>query len=335
MSDTTSNIHVIAEAGTNHNADPETGKRLIDAAVAAGADSVKFQVIYPEGLYLTHLWEGEQLVENEVVAIRRRGMLTDEDYADLNRYAAEQGIPMSASVFDQRGIDLIAGLDAPYLKLASCDLNNTTLLRQAAATGKKLIVSTGMASLAEVERSVKAILDTGHEDVVLLHCVSVYPCPTEQMNVGFIETLKREFGLPVGLSDHTEEDVAAPMAVALGAIWFEKHYTLDRSAEGFDHAYAMEPDALARYVSVIRNAEKALTAPATKVSEAEAETAQRARRGIYAARDLSAGSVLAAEDLLIVRPEGPINPQDADALIGKTLAADLDRFRPFTQDGLS
>jgi sialic acid synthase SpsE len=327
-------VHVIAEAGTNHNADVETGTRLIDAAADAGADSVKFQIIYPEGLYLTHLWQGDELVENEVVAIRRRGMLPDEGYARFARHAQARGIPISASVFDERSLALLESFDPPYVKIASCDLTNVPLLRQAAATGRKLVVSTGMASLAEIQTSVKALTDAGHRDVVLLHCVSVYPCPTSEMNLGFLTTLRSEFGLPVGLSDHTEEDIAAPMAVALGATWIEKHFTLDRSSEGFDHAYAMEPEALTRYVAAIRAAEGAMAPRSEKTSPAEAETARRARRGIYAARDLAAGCVLTEDDLLVVRPEGAFSPQAYDDLLGRRLATDLPRFKPLTPEAL-
>lgn len=328
-------VHVIAEAGTNHGGQLETGKRLVDIAAEAGADSVKFQVIYPEGLYLPELVTDEGYVENEVFRQRADAMLADDDYRALAAHARERGLPLSASVFDRRGLDLLDELDAPYVKIASCDLNNVGLLREAASRGRTLVVSTGMSSLAEIEAAVAAVAAEGSADLVLLHCVSVYPAPTERMNLHFLVRLRETFGTPVGLSDHTEEGIAAAMAVALGATWIEKHVTYDRSASGFDHAYAMEPDAFADFVGAIRRGEAALAAPEEKVGAEEAAVRQRARRGLYAARDLSVGDVLAAADVLVVRPEGPLEPGDLPRVLGRRAGRQIRRFEPLSEEALA
>lgn len=321
-------VHVIAEAGTNHNADPSAAKKLIEVAKEAGADSVKFQIIYPEGLYVEKLRKDGQLVDNEVVAARRKGMLTDNAWREVAIHSRHVGISMSASIFDDRGIRLLEEFDPPYIKIASCDLNNIPLLQQAARTGRRLIVSTGMSTLSEVEESVRAIEATGNRDLVLMHCVSVYPCPTSQMNLRFLETLKSEFGYPIGLSDHTENSLAASAAIAMGVTWIEKHFTLDRKAVGFDHAYAMEPEMLRAYINDIRQIEAAMQAPTEKVGPQEANVRLRARRALYAARDIAPGEEIRAEDVLIVRPAGPLNPGDLRLVVGSRSKTAISSFEP-------
>jgi sialic acid synthase SpsE len=244
-------------------------------------------------------------------------------------------MPFSASVFDRRGLDLLDELDAPYIKIASCDLNHTPLLRDAASRGRPLILSTGMSTLAEIERSVKEILSEGPVALVLMHCVSVYPCPAEEMNLGFLDTLRAEFGLPLGLSDHTESSLASAVAVAKGVGWIEKHLTLNRSAAGFDHAYAMEPAMLTQYIKDVRTCEASCRPAAHKVGAAEAAVRQRARRSVYAARDLEAGETLAPGDLLIVRPEGAMAPGEALGLPGRRTARAFRRFEPLVWEGLA
>jgi sialic acid synthase SpsE len=312
-------MHVIAEAGNNHNGDVATARRLIDVAAEAGADSVKFQVIHPEGLYLP--------LQTDVIAARRRHMLSHAEYAELARHSRERGVAFSASVFDAEGIALLDRLDVDYIKVASCDLDNIRFVRAVAGTGRKLVLSTGMSTFEEVERTLDALSAAGHEDVVLLHCVSVYPAALEQMNLPFLTQLAAT-GLEFGLSDHTPDATAAGMALALGATWFEKHFTLDRTQEGFDHAYALEPPQLEAYVATLHAAAQALTPPAEKVGPQEREVAQRARRSIYAARDLDAGAVLAEADLLVVRPAGPLAAADADAVIGRRVKEPLGRYEP-------
>jgi sialic acid synthase SpsE len=295
-------------------------------AKEAGADSVKFQLIYPEGLYLPRLYTNGSYQENDVFQKRLKMMLTDDEYRELAYYTRSKSLGFSTSVFDKRGVDLLHELDVPYIKIASCDLNNSHLLRYAAETGRKLVISTGMATLSEIDRAVDDVTLTGNTDIVLLHCVSVYPAPTEIMNVGFIQTVKTAFGLPVGFSDHTENSVAVALAVALGIDWVEKHYTFDRKAEGFDHAYAMEPEMFTAYIQDIRAAEKAISNNRLKIGDAEANTKLRARRALYAARDMQVGEKLTEADVLIVRPEGPLNPNDLHLILGRVLQCPIHQY---------
>lgn len=315
----TSAVHIVAEAGTTHEGDVDTALRLIAAAQGAGADSVKFQFIDPVGLYLTRLRQDGALVDNPVVAAREAQRLSRDEWHRVAAYAAEHGIPFSASVFDVAYLRFLETLNPPYIKIASTDTNNHALIEAACAGGRTILLSTGMSALGEIEAAVEVVTRAGG-DLVLMHCVSAYPCPAEIANVGFVGVLKAAFGVPVGFSDHTESSVAAVAAVALGATWIEKHMTLDRAAKGFDHAYAMEPAMLAAYIGDIRAAEAALAPRHPKVGPQENAVRTRARRSLWAARDLPVGHVLSAEDILVVRPAGPLAPSDLPHVLGRRLA---------------
>jgi sialic acid synthase SpsE len=334
MSVYTHSPHVIAEAGTNHNGSVDTGKALVDAAVAAGADSVKFQMLFPEGLYLPRLFENGGYRDSEVFERRCATALAPEAYRELAAHCRSRGIGFSASVFDRTGIALLDELDAPYIKFASCDLNHSALLQAGAETGRRLIVSTGMATPEEIERALLDIGATGGRDVVLMHCVSVYPCPTEIANLPFLDDMRTRFGREIGLSDHTERSLAAAIAVSKGARWIEKHLTLDRAAPGFDHAYAMEPDAFAEYVRDVRAAFEACRPRAEKLTADEVSVKQRARRGLYAARDLSTGETVREADVLVVRPESALAPNDLASVVGRTTNRAIRRYEPLAWEML-
>jgi len=324
-------VHVIAEAGTNHNGSLDAARRLVDLAARAGADSVKFQIIDPDELYLPGRYEFGTYDIDEVRALRRRFMLADDDYRRLADHARSRGVPFTASVFDRRGLDLLASLAPPYVKIASTDLNNVRFLRRVAEKGIRMLVSTGMSSLADIEKSLREIQRTGFSDLVLLHCVSVYPARLQDMNLGFIDTL-RGFGFPVGLSDHTESSTAACVALAKGIAYVEKHYTTDRRLEGFDHAYAAEGDAFVQYVADIRAAEEALRPREEKLTPAERTTRKRARRALYAAHDLPAGRTVQDEDVLVLRPENHMAADQIDEVIGRSLKRDVRQFEPYSAD---
>jgi sialic acid synthase SpsE len=314
-------VHIIAEAGSNHNGDVALGRKLNAIAAAAGADSVKYQIIYPEGLYLPGSYAYGHYDIREVWRIREEGVLEDAEWHALHDDARERGIPFSASVFDTRGLKLLCEMDPPYVKTASCDLNNLRFLQEVAARGKSMVVSTGMSSLGDIEKAVAVLQKEGiyGDKLVLLHCVSSYPASLADTNLAFIATLRSAFGTTVGFSDHTLGREAACAAVAVGASWIEKHFTVDRTLEGFDHKHALEADDLCDYVRAIRDIEASLRAKVQKIGAAEAATRERARRGIYMARDLPAGHVITQKDLLILRPEGPIPADEADMLVGGRL----------------
>lgn len=323
-------VHIIAEAGTNHNGNFETAKELVELAADARADSVKFQIIYPDNLYLPGSYKYGHYDIKKVVQMRRDFMLEDDDYAKLQKQAFTRNIILSASVFCDQSTDLLASLNPPYIKIASTDLNNLRLVRYAASKGVRLILSTGMSTLSQVERTVNELAKINFKDFILMHCVSAYPTQLADMNLNFIDTLRIAFGCDVGLSDHTQTSIAACLAITKGVKYIEKHYTLDPKQEGFDHAYAADPDTFKRYVSDIREAESALAYPKQKLREDELYVKQRARRSLYAHKDLKKGHILRDEDILIVRPEGPLNSEDYDLIVGKKLVRDIDKNAPFT-----
>lgn len=325
--------HIIAEAGTNHNGSKQTAIELIDIALRSKADSIKFQIINPWGLYLPGEYSYGHYDIKEVIKLRQSTVLSNDTYRELAQYCQEHGIAFSSSVFDKEGLDLLCSLNPPYIKIASCDLNNIRFLRQVAETGRKVVLSTGMSSLSDIEKSLKEVAKSGDiNNFILLHCVSVYPAKIEQTNLTFISKLKQEFGIEVGFSDHTGSSTAAVMALALGATWFEKHFTVDRKQEGLDHAYAMEEEGFTQYVADIRAAEIALQTGDQKISEAERYTRKRARRSLYAARDMAAGEVIRDEDVLCVRPEGVMNADDIDLLVGRALKSAIKQYSPFSLD---
>lgn len=325
-----SKIHIIAEAGTNHNGQFQKAINLATIAQKAGADSVKYQIINPWGLYLPGDYEYGHYDIKEVIKIREDGRIPDEHYSQIVEHCNAIGIPFTASVFDTPGLDLLLGFDPPYVKLASCDLNNIRFIREVAERGKKIILSTGMSTLADIEKTLNELAKVNFNDLVLLHCVSVYPAKLEGANINFIETLASEFGFPVGYSDHTGTSHAACMALSKGATWFEKHFTEDKTQKGFDHAYALEENELAEYVNDLRNAELALAPKETKISEAERYTRKRARRSLYANRDMKAGETVTNEDILIVRPENEMNADQIDIIVGQRLSVDISQHAPFS-----
>lgn len=325
-------LHIIAEAGTNHNGSKKTAEKLIDVAVECNADSVKFQAIFPDGLYLPKLYKEGKYIDNEVYLMRMQNKLDTEDFIYLSEYAIKKGIQFSASIFDTRGIDLLAEINAPYYKIASCDLNNRPFLREVAERGKPIVLSTGMANLCEIEKAVIEIFETGNKNVVLMHCVSVYPSSLEQMNLSFIDVLIKSFGLPVGLSDHTEDSIAAAIAISKGATWIEKHFTLNRKQEGFDHNYAMEPDSFLKFVSNCRASKKACEIQIPKLYNEELSVKKRARRGVYAGTDINPGEIVKLSDILVVRPESSLSPNDVKKIIGLKVKEKIHKFEPITLD---
>lgn len=321
-------LHIIADLCTNHDGDPQKAKKLIKAAHEAGADSVKFQIIYPEGLYISKIFSKNGVKDNPVFEQRRKSMLSNDAYKELSCFSRTLPQLLSGSVFDRRGLDLLNEINAPYIKLASCDLNNLPLIADAAERGRPLILSTGMADLSEIELAVETASKNGAKDIILLHCVSIYPAPTAQTNLNMIPVLRRYFGFPVGFSDHTLNSIAAVAAVALGATWIEKHFTLCTSDIGFDHVHSTPPNQFRDYVQDLRVTAEACMLKLPKVGEEERALKLRARRGLYAARDLAAGEVLKKEDILIVRPETRLQPNQLDIILDKTLPKSVVAFAP-------
>lgn len=318
---------VIAEIGVNHDGNPAVAARLIDAAADAGADAVKLQAFDAASLATA----GAERAPYQQVAgsssqldMLRALELPAAAWPDLARRATARGTVFLATPFDEPSVTMLAEVGVPAFKIGSGDLTNAILLRAVGGHRLPVILSTGMATLDEVEAAVGELRDSGAGAVALLHCASAYPAPIEEVNLRAIDTLRERFGEPIGYSDHTIGTVAAVAAVARGATIVEKHLTLDRSLTGPDHAASMEPDDFARLVTEIRDAWSGLGDGNKVPRDAEREVMRVARRSLVAGRRLPAGHVLAIGDLAAKRPGTGISPMEIDRIVGRRLALDVE-----------
>lgn len=306
---------IIAEAGVNHNGSLAMALSLIEKARQAGADIIKFQAYDP----------GELVVQGDSQYRMLKGFaLGEEEFCLLRDKCAEEKILFLASVFDEKSLALMEKLNAAAIKIPSGEITNLPLIKRAAATGRPLIISTGMSTLGEVEAAVLAAEEAGNKKIALLHCVSEYPAPLEKTNLRTIQTLQAAFKYPVGFSDHTEGYDAALLAVALGARIIEKHFTLDKNLPGPDHKLSLTPGEFREFVGKIRSAEKALGNGRKRITAGEKAVRAAAGKSLVARVNIAKGTVLSEELLALKRPGTGIPPQYL-ALLAKARAT---RFLP-------
>ena len=345
---------VIAEAGVNHNGSLEMALRLIDVAADAKADAVKFQTFQAHKLVTAKAAKAEYQVANmkeggNQLEMLRRLELSLDDHGALVERCKQRGIHFMSTAFDAQALAFLATLGVPAIKMPSGDITCGPLLLQAARLRMPLIVSTGMCTIAEIEDALGVIAfglthdrePKGRADflqaycsaegrnalekhVTLLHCVTQYPAPPEAINLRAMATMAAAFGLPVGYSDHTLGIEVSLAAVALGATIIEKHFTLDRSLPGPDHAASLEPAELQQLVNGIRNIEKALGSTIKAPAATEMANRPVARRSVVAACPIKRGAVLTADMLAMKRPGTGISPIDCWSLIGRPAADDFD-----------
>ena len=320
---------MIAEAGVNHNGDIELAKKLVDAAKEARADAVKFQTFTVDEMVTKNAAQAAYQSENTGVSESQALMLgrlalSQEKFRSLKQYADRVGIEFLSTPFSVLDADFLHSLDLAAYKVSSGDLTNLPFLRHLAAFGKPILLSTGMATLEEIRESFDTLTREGAE-VVLLQCTSEYPTPLFHVNLRVIETLRKEFGVPVGFSDHTEGIDASVYAASLGATVIEKHFTLDRTLPGPDHATSLEPNELIEMIKKIRGAalgsvsipEETLGSAEKAPTAEELRTAKLVRKGIAARSDIAKGDVLSDKNIFIARPEGLIPPKKWDNVLGK------------------
>ncbi|MXR19079.1 N-acetylneuraminate synthase family protein [Halobacterium bonnevillei] len=329
---------VIAEAGSNHNGDFETAKELIDRGAEAGVDAVKFQVFAADDLYVENSGTDEDLAEDQSIHdVISTLELPRKWIPELHEHCERRDVLFLATPFDQRAIELLDE-HIPAYKIASSSITHLAFLERIAETGKPIIMSTGAHELAEVKTAVQTLREAGATDVALFHCVSSYPTPINRINVRAIDTLRETFSVPVGLSDHTTDPVIAPAAaVSRGAAILEKHFTLDRSMEGPDHSFALEPAELAEMVDAVRKTENALGDGNIGVQEIEAHTYEVARRSVHATRDIAEGETLTKEKVAVLRPgkqDKGAPPADYDDLLGRTAKAPIEKDAGITWDDI-
>jgi len=328
--------YVIAEAGANHDGELAKGKRLVDAAVEAGADAVKFQNYTAEKLVTRDAktyWGDRETTQYETFA--ELDVLRREEYLELAGYAAERGITYLSTPFDEDAVDLLAATGVPAYKVASGDLTHHPLLRAVARQGQPVILSTGMATMAEIQDAVAVLEDAGADGIVLLHCVTNYPTPVEHANLRMMEPLLDEFDYPVGLSDHTLGTTVPTAAAAMGAAVVEKHFTFDTSLEKSpDHRLSADTAEMAEIVERTRDVHAAMGRAEQGPTEVEREGLEKARRSLVTARPVTAGEPIRREDVAVKRPGWGIEPPRIDDLTAGEWRArtDLDADQVLTWD---
>jgi len=328
---------IVAEAGVNHDGEPDKALLLVDAAVEAGADAVKFQVFRAADLATvaapTADYQRDRVGEGTQRDMLAPLELSSHDFSRIRDHCKARGIRFLATPFSPSDVDRLLEWTPAAIKIASTDLTNVPLLRRVADTALPIIVSTGAATAAEIQNAIALFRSWGLPGrLILLHCVSSYPTPLEAVNLRAIGALAAASGVPCGLSDHTESTRTGGWAVAAGACFLEKHITLDRSATGPDHAMSLEPNAFAEFVADVRETEAALGAGELGMNPIEADTRRVARRSIVAARSIRAGDVVTEAMLAMKRPEGGIEPAHLDRLVGRRARVDIPADAPLSWD---
>jgi N,N'-diacetyllegionaminate synthase len=321
--------YIIAEVGSNHNGDMNLCSRLIDAAAAAGANAVKFQSWTD-----TSLIAEEEYARNTVYSDKKRHFgslremvtayqLTADQHREAQARCRTRGIAFCSTPFSAEEANLLEELDVPFFKIASMDVVHLPLLRHVARKQRPVVISTGMATLAEMEQAVETVRAEGNEQIVLLHCVSIYPPEYETIHLRNMRTMQEAFGVPVGFSDHTLGAAISLAAIALGACVIEKHFTLDQDLAGWDHAISANPEQLQTIVAEGRNVFTALGGSKRIVSAAEMEKRKKFRRSLVARHKLDRGHLLTETDLDAKRPGTGIAPNEIAFVIGRRLASDV------------
>lgn len=324
--------YVIAEIGVNHNGDIRLAHDLVDAAKSAGADAVKFQTFITEENILPEAekaeYQNRTTGEGSQFDMVRKLELPFEDFTALKAHCDRIGIDFMSTAFDPVSLDFVASLDPVCLKWPSGELTNWPLLRQAKRTGLPIMLSTGMGSLAEIAAAIDLLGPDA--DVIILQCVSNYPARIEDQNLRVLPVMQAAFGCPVGFSDHTVGPYAALAAKALGMSVLEKHFTLDCTMEGPDHAASIEPDDFAQMVQVLRQIEAGLGDGVKRPLEAEANVKSVARKSLVYRADLPAGHVLKEEDLAGKRPGHGVGLDRMDQFLGRALTRPVARNQMLT-----
>jgi N-acetylneuraminate synthase len=323
--------YVIAEIGANHNGDMDLAKKMIDVAKKCGADCVKFQSWTKNSIFSKKVYEDNYFLADDyrnrtdytLEAIVDKYHIGVEQHRMLKKYCDEIGIDFNSTPFSKPEVDLLVDeLKVPFVKVASMDLNNIPFLKYIASKKIKVVISTGLCELSDVSDAVKCLKTNGCPEIILLHCVSIYPPEDRQVNLNNIDMLRQTFGCKVGYSDHTLGIVAPIMSIAKGVCIIEKHFTLDKNMEGWDHKISANPDELKSICNASKIGYKMLGSYTKVVSENQ-ERREAFQRSIVAARDINKGDIIKEDDLAYKRPGTGIPPKFYEFIIGKQAKRDI------------
>jgi N,N'-diacetyllegionaminate synthase len=327
----TNKVIIIAEAGVNHNGDLRLAKKLIEAAADAGADYVKFQTFQADKVVTKTAMKAEYQVQNtgnneSQLDMIRKLQLSVDDHLELVKYCREKNISFLSTPFDLDSIDLLVELGVTIGKVPSGEITNLPYLRKMARSFRQIIISTGMSTMEEVRFALSVFLDNGTDknNITILHCNTEYPTPFGDVNLRAMVAMSHDLQVPTGYSDHTVGIEVPIAAVAMGAVLIEKHFTLDKEADGPDHKASLDPAELKQMVLSIRNIEKALGSADKKPTPSEIKNMNIARRSIVAACFIAKGDVFTEDKLTVKRPGNGISPIRWDEVIGKKAVRDFD-----------
>lgn len=321
-------VLIIAEAGVNHNGSFENAKKMIDIAFDSGADIVKFQTFKAEKTISKFAEKAEYQKENtgnteSQLEMVKKLELSFENFKELKEYSEEKGIIFISTPFDFESIDFLNNIGMNIWKIPSGEITNLPYLRKVSKVAKKVIISTGMSEINEIRDALKILKENGVEEISILHCNTEYPTPMKDVNLRAMQTIKKEFNLEVGYSDHTLGIEVPIAAVALGAKIIEKHFTIDKNMIGPDHVASLNPEELKSMVVSIRNIEKALGSKDKIISESEFKNKAIARKSIVANNDIKKGEIYTEYNLTTKRPGNGISPMKWDEIIGKKAIRDF------------
>jgi pseudaminic acid synthase len=329
-------VYIVAEMSANHNQAYDEAVKIIEAAKDAGADAIKLQTYTPDTMTINchneffqiigTIWEGKNLYN-----LYREAYTPWEWQPKLKEHATSLGLDFFSTPFDSTAVDFLEHMEVPVYKVASFELVDLPLLRRIAETGKPIIMSTGMASLAEIEEAVRTVQETGANHLALLKCTSAYPAPPEDMNLTTIPHMAAAFGLPVGISDHTLGFDVAVAAVALGACIVEKHFTLSRKNPGPDSSFSMEPQEFKKMAKAIRRVEKALGRIRYKITERE-KSSQVFRRSLFVVQDIQAGEKFTEMNVRSIRPGFGLHTRHLSEVLGRRARKDIPQGTPLGWD---
>lgn len=334
-----SHVIIIAEAGVNHNGDLGLAKQMVEKAKQAGADYIKFQTFVAEDLVIdcaekADYQKRETGNSESQLDMLEKLALPNEAFVELKQYCDHLGIGFLSTPFDLKSIDFLSSLDMDYWKVPSGEITNLPYIEKIAKTGKKVILSTGMSELDEIQDAVDVLEKNGSSDIILLHCNTEYPTPFEDVNLRAMGQMGDIFHKTVGYSDHTKGIEIPIAAVAMGAKVIEKHFTLDKGMEGPDHKASLEPEELANMIKSIRNIEVALGDGRKRKTKSEEHNVTVVRKSIVAARNIKAGEIFTEDNITVKRPGNGISPMAWYQILGKSAKKDYKKDTLIEKDYL-
>lgn len=331
--------YVIAEIGANHNGDMDLAKKMIDSAKECGADCVKFQSWTKDSIFSKKVYEDNYFLRDDyrkrsdytLEGIVDKYHIDEEKHIELKRYCDARDIEFASTPFSEREVDMLVDLEVPFIKIASMDLNNVPFLEYVAKKNKPVVLSTGLCPLSDVALAIEILETNGCEDIVLLHCVSIYPPSDEQVNLNNIDMLRQCFSLKTGYSDHTIGTIAPVMSLTKGVCIIEKHFTIDKSMEGWDHKISADPNELTLICMAAKTGYKMLGTFKKVVSE-DKERRSAFQRSIVASRKIYKGSKINREDIDFKRPGTGIQPKFYNFVVGRIAKRDIEYDEIITEE---